>query len=324
MEDYTLSPLTGEMLKALSRQELYTLIRGEQSIRQQVQAQLDEIKHRYTELEDSVFEIEGKFVRLKAKLFGPSSEKSKPDDRKKRSDKSKPKKKRTDFKKLPSERYPNAPVIEKELELEDPPECGLCNTPMEDSGLTEVSEYLTVKPRQYFITRQVRHKYRCRCCHGSIATTPQLPRIKPGSSYSDEMIIDIAMSKYCDLIPVERYAVMAEREGFTGLPANSLIEATHHLAAFLTAIKQKIRAKVLAAAVLCADETSHRMLEGDSKTKNWFLWGFSCETAAYFECHHTRSGDVASSLLEKSSAKVLMSDVYSGYGKAVRITNKNR
>ena len=153
---------------------------------------------------------------------------------------------------------------------------------MEDSGLTEVSEYLTVEPKKYTIVRQVRHKYRCRCCHGSIVTTPQLPRIKPGSAYSDEMIIDVAMSKYCDLTPVERYAAMAAREGFDGLPANSLIESTHHLADFLQPAKHRIKQEALDGEVLCADETPHKMLEGDKKTKNWFLWGFSTPKAAYF------------------------------------------
>jgi hypothetical protein len=117
---------------------------------------------------------------------------------------------------------------------------------------------------------------------------------------------------------------MAVREGFESLPANSLIESTHHLAEFLLAAKHRIKAEVLAEAVICADETPHKMLEGDKSTKNWFLWGFSGPKAAYFECHNTRSGDVASSLLEQSCAEVLLSDVYSGYSKAIRITNKTR
>ena len=46
--------------------------------------------------------------------------------------------------------------------------------------------------------------------------------------------------------------------------------------------------------------------------------------ACYFECHNTRSGDIASDFLQSSPLLFLMSDVYSGYGKAVKACNKKR
>jgi hypothetical protein len=75
--------------------------------------------------------------------------------------------------------------------------------------------------------------------------------------------------------------------------------------------------------VLHADETPHRMLEGDDKT-HWYLWGFSSREASYFECRDTRSGDVASQLLAMSRCEYLVSDVYSGYAKSVRQSNERR
>ena len=64
------------------------------------------------------------------------------------------------------------------------------------------------------------------------------------------------------------------------------------------------------------------MLEGGGE-KSWYLWGFSSPTgSSYFETHDTRSGDVASELLVNSQCEYLMSDVFSGYRKAVRETNK--
>ncbi|MGK5087986.1 IS66 family transposase [Bdellovibrionota bacterium FG-2] len=75
--------------------------------------------------------------------------------------------------------------------------------------------------------------------------------------------------------------------------------------------------------ILHADETPHRMLEGDEK-ENWYHWGFTNKIAAYFDIRDTRSGDVASDFLKKSACEYLMSDVYSGYGKAVRVTNEYR
>jgi transposase len=74
---------------------------------------------------------------------------------------------------------------------------------------------------------------------------------------------------------------------------------------------------------LNADETPHRMLEG-SETKSWYLWGFSTPELCFLECHDTRSGDIASDILLNSQCEILVTDVYSGYGKAVRLANQVR
>jgi transposase len=193
---------------------------------------------------------------------------------------------------------------------------------MSDSGMTEDSEQLTVIPKKYEIIVQKRVKYRCKC-HGSILTAPAPARIIEGSTYSDEMIQDVALSKYCDLIPIERYAAIAARGGLKDLPRNSLIEMTHHFADFVSQAYSLLKTEVMCSRVLCADETPHRMLEGSDK-KSWYLWGFSTENLCFLECHDTRSGDIASDVLMKSKCEILLTDKYSGYGKAVRICNKTR
>jgi len=145
-------------------------------------------------------------------------------------------------------------------------------------------------------------------------------RIIEGGTYSDEMITDVALSKYCDLIPMNRYAAMAERSGLIDLPPHSLIETTHGFADFVSPVYKMIKQGVLCSRVVRADETPHRMLEGDDK-KTWYLWGFSTESLCFLECRDTRSGDVASEILSSSKCEVLVSDVYSGYNKAIRIAN---
>jgi transposase len=61
---------------------------------------------------------------------------------------------------------------------------------MVDSGMQEVTEYVTMIPKETVIVRQYSHKYRCTSCHGDIKTAPAAPRLIPGSSYGDEIIID--------------------------------------------------------------------------------------------------------------------------------------
>lgn len=224
--------------------------------------------------------------------------------------------------KKPSERYPNIPVRELEITMNPAPSCACCGEKMTDSGMREESEQLTVIPKKFEILRQLRVKYRC-SCHGSIQTAPTSPRIVEGSSYSDEMIQDVALSKYCDLIPIERYVAMARRGGLKDLPAQSLIELSHEFADFVSPVYTLIKEGVLASRVINADETPHRMLEGSDK-KSWYLWGFSTAEHCFLECHDTRSGDVASDVLIHSRGEILVSDVYSGYGKAVRIANQQR
>jgi hypothetical protein len=137
------------------------------------------------------------------------------------------------------------------------------------------------------------------------------------------MIIDATLSKFCDLIPMERYCQMAARRGLLGLPPHSLIGASMKLAKFLEAVYRRIKAKTLNTDVLFADETPHRMLEGDAK-KKWYLWGFASWESCFFECHNTRSGDVSTAVLLESTCEFLLSDVYSGYGKSIRLVNEIR
>lgn len=224
--------------------------------------------------------------------------------------------------KKPSQRYPNVTIRDFEVDADPIPACDACGKTMLKSGMTEDSEQLTVTPKKYEILRYRRNIYRC-TCQSCMKTAPTVPRIIEGSTYSDEMILDVSLSKYCDLIPIERYVQMAARGGVPKLPANSLYDLTHKFAFFVKEVYRQLREEVLAARVLHADETPHKMLEGSAK-KSWYLWGFSTQSVCYLEAHDTRSGDVASEILLGSKCEVLVTDVYSGYGKAVKLSNIER
>lgn len=62
----------------------------------------------------------------------------------------------------------------------------------------------------------------------------------------------------------------------------------------------------------------------DWKNSSWYLWGFLTETSSYFELHDSRSGDIASDFLSQTRCEFLMSDLFPGYGKAVRLANEAR
>ena len=253
---------------------------------------------------------------LRHEVFGASSERYKRPIKPKKQEPSAPRVKK------PSERYPNVVIREIPIKFDQNPGCEVCGNVMSDSGMTEDSEQLTVTPKKFEILKYMRSIYRC-SCQSCMKTAPNPPRIIEGSSYSDEMILDVALSKYCDLIPVERYVQMAARSGLMDLPPNSLIDLTHKFAEFLKPVYDQIKSGILKSRVLNADETPHKMLEGSEK-KSWYLWGFSTPSLCYLEAHDTRSGDVASEILLNSSCEVLVSDVYSGYHKAIRLSNIER
>lgn len=314
-------PVPRHKLASLSQEELIEFIELQGRVIQSATKHIENLQSSKDELQQKSLYIEDQYITIKNKFFGKSSEKSPniEDRRKSRSKNNKKKKKVL----LPSLRYPNAPLVEREVTLDHLPTCKCCQTKMSDSGMTENNEYITVIPQQHWVIRQKRHIYRCGKCHGDMVTAPNPPRIKPGGAYSDEMIVDIAMSKYCDLIPIERYSSIAGRAGLKNLPPQSLIEQSHYLSNFVKGAYIKLAQEIKSDKVLHADETPHRMLE-DNDNKSWYLWGFSTKKACYFEVHDTRSGDVASEVLKASECEYLVTDVFSGYGKAVKDSNHYR
>lgn len=318
-----LKPLTRDDLRHATREELLGLIEGEQSLRSAIIKEFLASLTREMIYKDKTVQAEDTLVRFRTLLFDKRSERNSALRAGSKKNKKKKKENPDSSSKLPSERYPNVDIIERVVECETNPFCPCCSEKMPPVEMFDVSETLSVIPKKFVIVRLKKRKYRCSACKSGIATTPTPPRIVPGSSYSDELIIDATVSKYCDLIPMERYSKIALRQGVEDLPPNSLIENTHKLADFFKPNYDKIRLETLDSRVLLADETPHRMLEGSEKER-WFLWAFSNETACFFECHDTRSGDIASKVLLSSKCEVLVSDVYSGYAKAVNETNEKR
>lgn len=238
----------------------------------------DELVNLAKQWRQKIDEYQGVLFRIKRRIFGRKSERS--NNGQKGADGTSPAP-RCDTTKLPSERYPEATVREDDIDFVEEPTCPCCGATMHDSGMTETSEYLDVNAKEFTVVQQKRHKHRCPKCHGAIATAPSLPRVIPGGSYSDEMIVDATLSKYCDLIPMERYCQMAGRSGFPGLPPHSLIQASFKLAEFLRDVYELIRQETLNTTVLLADETPTPHARGRSETA-LVLMGFFQRVRVFF------------------------------------------
>ena len=168
-EGKIISEVPAEKLHLLSKEELIELAKQEREAKAQLkqknrhlEKENEYLRALTEELKQRILILEDQYVVIKNKLFGKSSERTSASDKDGPARSHKERKSRIQ---LPSQRYPNAPLIERSIALQELPYCKCCGSQMEDSGMTEDSEYLTAIPRQYLVVRQKRHKYRCGKCH---------------------------------------------------------------------------------------------------------------------------------------------------------------
>jgi len=70
-----LKPIPSDKMSMFSKDELITLLRGEQDLRRQLEIDNDRLRNLNEELKQKRFYIEEQYVTLKNKFFGKSSEK---------------------------------------------------------------------------------------------------------------------------------------------------------------------------------------------------------------------------------------------------------
>jgi transposase len=84
--------------------------------------------------------------------------------------------------------------------------------PSRDEGPVRGGGELDVVPRRFIYKNHRRQKYTCSC--GSCIDTALGPdKLVPGGRYSIAFAIYVAISKYCDHLPLERLVRMMARDG---------------------------------------------------------------------------------------------------------------
>ena len=138
----------------LSKEDMVTYFKLEQDFRIKLQRENAHLKSLNDELKQQSLCLEEKYVTIKNEMFGKSSER-RPNESSESpaTDAQNSDKKKKVRVLLPSERYPDAQLIERRVTLDQMPECRSCGDAMSDSGMTEDSEFLTVIPKQYLVVR---------------------------------------------------------------------------------------------------------------------------------------------------------------------------
>jgi transposase len=208
---------------------------------------------------------------------------------------------------------PKLPVVLVKHDLDDAdkvcPNCGGGLHEME--GQYEEHDEIGVIPLRFVIKRHQRKKYACRC--GSCIETALGPdKLCPGGRYSVDFAVYVAISKYCDHLPLERQVRRMAREGLE-VTSQTLWDQIELLTRLVESAMPRLRSYILGHPVVGADETSWELFgKKPGQGKSWYVWVLRVETAVYYAIRDGRSFKTAEALLA-SFAGVLMCDGYVVY-----------
>jgi transposase len=260
--------------------------------------------------------LERQLAKLTKQLFGPSSEQRTTDaepagadvqDDDKGKDKGKKKSGHG-----PKEQ-PKLPVVEVVHGLEDVDQvCPNCGGGLHEmAGQYEESDEIDVLPLRFVVKRHKRKKYACRC--GSCIETALGPdKLCPGGRYSVSFAIYVAISKYCDHLPLERQVRMMAREGLV-VTSQTLWDQIEQLAWLVESVMPRLHAHVLSHSVVGADETTWELFgKKPGQGQSWYVWVLRVDTAVYYAIREGRTFKTAEALL-KTFAGTLMCDGYVAY-----------
>ena len=218
------------------------------------------------------------------------------------------------------------PRVDQRVEPEDTncptPECG---QPMVRVG-EDISERLDIVPTQFFVQRQIRGKWACRCCQ-LLVQEPAAPQVFDNALPTPGLQAHTVVSRFVDHIPYYRQEQINARAG-VHTPRSTLAAWSGHTGAQLLPLDDAHRAFVLGSRVVHADETPIALLDpGGGKTKRAYMWAyargaFEPEPGVVFDFCAGRGGKHATEFL-KGWAGTLVVDAYSGYDAALSLHGRS-
>jgi len=167
------------------------------------------------------------------------------------------------------------PRREKVIRCQDQT-CCICGQETSIIGYDE-SEQLDVEPARYFVQVILREKRACQNCEQSTVTmAPLEERIVEKGLASDNVVIDVVVSKYCDHLPLYRQAAILEREAGLEIGRATLDGWVMRVGEMLIPVVEAMRRDLLSAPYLQADETTVPVQMHDRSGSNHeaYLWQY--------------------------------------------------
>ncbi len=210
---------------------------------------------------------------------------------------------------------PRLEQTETLFELDEPdrvcPSCGGDLIAM--AGQTEDSELIDVVQLKYVLTKVKRQKYSCRC--GCMDTALGPARVTPGSRYSLDFGLKVAIDKYLDHLPLERQVRMMERAGLT-VTSQTLWGLLWQIAQYCEATWKALLQDALSGGIIGLDQTGWPRLDDRSKTR-WQMWCVTSERVVYHQIRDDKSAASFTDLLGDYCGYVVCDDL-SSHGAAAR------
>ena len=216
--------------------------------------------------------------------------------------------------------------VEQRIEPEDTncptPECG---QPMVRIG-EDISERLDIVPAQFFVQRQIRGKWACKCCQ-LLVQEPAAPQVFDNALPTPGLQAHTAISRFVDHIPYYRQEQINARSG-VHTPRSTLAAWGGQTGAQLMPLYDAHRAFVLSSRIVHADETPISMLDpGAGKTKKAYMWAyargaFDPEPGVVFDFCLGRGGKYPVEFL-KGWSGTLVVDAYAGYDATLAVQGRS-
>jgi len=282
---------------------------------QRARAELAALKGESVDKQLRLEALEQQLASLTKQVFGPSSEQRPTEDEPEGAapegdDEGEEKKKRRGH---GPTKQPTLPRIEVDHKLEDADKtCPSCGGALEEmAGQYEEHDEIDVVPLRFVIKHHRRQKYTCRC--GACVETALGPdKLTAGGRYSVAFAIHVAISKYCDHLPLERQVRMMARDGLV-VTSQTLWDQIEQLAWLVESVMPRLRAYLLGQSVVGADETKWELMgKKPGQSKSWWVWVLRTDDAVFYAIRGSRGAATAKELLA-SFAGVLMCDGYDAY-----------
>jgi transposase len=218
------------------------------------------------------------------------------------------------------------PRVEQRIEPEDTncptPECG---KPMVRVG-EDISERLDIVPAQFFVQRQIRGKWACKCCQ-LLVQEPAAPQVFDNALPTPGLQAHTVISRFVDHIPYYRQEQINLRSG-VHTPRSTLAAWSGQTGAQLMPLYDAHRAFVLGSRVLHADETPIALLDpGAGKTKKAYMWAyargaFEPKPGVVFDFCLGRGGKYPYEFLTGWKGTLVV-DAYDGYDAALSVEGRS-
>ncbi len=140
----------------------------------------------------------------------------------------------------------------------------------------DISERLDIVPAQFFVQRQIRGKWACKCCQ-LLMQEPAAPQVFDNALPTPGLQAHTVISRFVDHLPYYRQEQINARAGVY-TPGSTLAAWSGHTGAQLMPLYEAHRAFVLSSRIVHADETPISLLDpGAGKTKKAYMWAYYLE-----------------------------------------------